>query len=122
MQPEKTRGIFSLAFLDESTGVAVGGDYAKEAQGGDNVMLTENGGLAWRFAEDFPVFQSSVRYLSARHLVSVGPVAGYFSTDGGNRWRRIDGKGYHSLSVADDGTVWASGQDGRVARLLIDPR
>ena len=122
VQEEKTQGIFSLAFFDESMGVAVGGDYAKQTQGADNVMLTADGGLNWRFAGDFPVFQSSVRYLSRDHLVSVGPEAGYYSTDGGNHWRRIDGKGYHALSVAEGGAVWASGQDGRVGRLVTSPR
>jgi photosystem II stability/assembly factor-like uncharacterized protein len=122
VQHERTQGIFSLAFFDEMTGVAVGGDFAREADGADNVILTDDGGLTWRFARNFPVFQSSVRYLSRDNLVSVGPAAGYYSDDGGERWQQIDGNGYHSLSVAADGSVWAAGQGGRVASLVASSR
>lgn len=118
VQEEKTHGIFSLAFFDESTGVAVGGNYASPTEGGDNVLLTQDGGISWQFADDFPVFQSSVRYVSRDELLSVGPAASYYSTDGGRHWQRIEGDGYHSLSVAEDGSAWAAGQGGRVARLV----
>lgn len=118
IQGGKSQGIFSLAFFDENTGVGVGGDYTREAEGAENVILTEDGGRTWWLADDFPLFQSAVRYLTKDNLVSVGPKAGYYSNDGGNTWRRIEGNGYHTLSVSKDGSIWAAGQGGRVARLI----
>jgi photosystem II stability/assembly factor-like uncharacterized protein len=117
IQEASSAGIFSLAFFDKRTGVAVGGDYARETEGGDNVILTEDGGLTWQLAREFPVFQSAVRYLARDTLISVGPKAGYYSHDGGETWQRISGNGYHTVSVSRDGAVWAAGQGGRVARL-----
>ena len=76
IQGSQSQGIFSLAFFDEKTGVAVGGDYSKEAAGTDNVMRTEDGGRSWQLTEDFPLFQSAVRYLGWDKLISVGPKAG----------------------------------------------
>jgi photosystem II stability/assembly factor-like uncharacterized protein len=119
-QEERTAGIFSLAFFDERMGVAVGGDYARESEAGENVILTDDGGRTWRLAKEFPVFQSAVRYLDRDTLISVGPKAGYSSHDGGETWQRIGGNGYHTLSVSDDGAVWAAGQGGRVAVLRIE--
>lgn len=116
----RTRGIFGLDFLDERTGVAVGGDYTNEGEGTDNVILTDDGGESWRLADTFPVFQSAVRYLDRQRLVSVGPAGGYASEDGGRTWRRIPGDGYHTLDRAEDGTVWAAGSNGRVARLAAE--
>lgn len=113
----RTRGIFSIDFLDADTGVAVGGDYTQENEGSDNVILTTDGGRSWRLADEFPVFQSAVRYLDRNRLVSVGPASGYRSDDGGRTWRAIPGNGYHTLDVSEDGTVWAAGAGGRVARL-----
>lgn len=121
IQAEKSQGIFSIAFFDEQTGVAVGGDHVNEDRGGDNVILTSDGGRTWRLGDEFPLFQSSVRYLGRTDLVSVGPAAGYVSDDGGLTWRRIEGNGYHALSVSPEGTVWAAGRDGRVARLAATP-
>lgn len=114
----RTRGIFSIDFFDEDTGVAVGGDYTKEGEGTDNVILTTDGGRSWQLADAFPVFQSAVRYLDRDRLISVGPAATYRSDDGGRTWRVIPGDGYHTLGVAEDGTVWAAGGGGRVARLV----
>ena len=40
-------GIFSLAFSDAKNGIAVGGDYRKEREPGDNLALTMDGGRTW---------------------------------------------------------------------------
>lgn len=46
----RTRGIFSIDFFDEQTGIAVGGDYTRETAGSDNVIPTTHGGRSWELA------------------------------------------------------------------------
>ncbi|MEO9965667.1 MAG: YCF48-related protein [Reichenbachiella sp.] len=118
IQGESSTGIFSIDFFNENTGIAVGGDYTKEDEGTKNVILCADGGGTWKLADSFPVFQSSVRYVSKEQLVSVGPEAGYFSENGGKSWSKIEGQGYHTMDIAEDGTIWAAGRDGRIAQLI----
>lgn len=120
IQGQSTQGIFSIDFFDSQVGVAVGGDYSKERDGIDNVILTSDGGESWELADQFPVFQSSVRYLSRSTIISVGPRGNNISHSGGSTWIPMEGRGYHSMDRAPDGTVWASGQDGAVARLIYE--
>ncbi|MEP3389830.1 MAG: YCF48-related protein [Reichenbachiella sp.] len=117
IQGEGTQGIFSIEFFDENTGVAVGGDYKKETEGDKNVILTKDGSETWSLSQSFPIYQSSVRYLSEDELISVGPAGCYQSTDGGLTWSAFGDSGFHTLDVAEDGTIWAAGKEGRIAQL-----
>ena len=83
------------------------------------MIVTEDGGISWRLAKNFPRYQSSVRYVSKQRLISTGPDASYESQDGGYHWRKLDGKGYHALSVGADKTIWMAGRDGRIGRRLL---
>lgn len=120
IQGEGSQGIFSVDFYDGNTGIAVGGDYTKEDEGTKNVILTSDGGGTWKLADSFPLFQSSVRYLSETQLVSVGPEVAYSSDNGGKSWSKIEGTGYHTLDVSEDGAIWAAGRDGRIAQLIAE--
>ncbi|MEP1781049.1 photosystem II stability/assembly factor-like protein [Reichenbachiella sp.] len=120
IQGEGSQGIFSIDFYDENTGIAVGGDYTKEDEGTKNVILTLDGATNWKLADSFPLFQSSVRYLSKDQLISTGPAASYTSDNGGKSWSKIEGTGYHTLDVSKDGTIWAAGRDGRIAQLIAE--
>lgn len=117
-QGDSSQGIFSMDFYDENTGIAVGGDYKLEDEGTDNVILSADASQSWALSQNFPVFQSSVRYLSADELISVGPVASYLSIDGGLTWTAFGDSGFHTLDVAEDGSIWAAGRDGRIAQLI----
>lgn len=118
IQGEGTQGIFSIDFFDENTGVAVGGDYKKETEGDKNVILTKDGSETWSLSQNFPIYQSSVRYLSEDELISVGPAGCYQSIDGGLTWAAFGDSGFHTLDVAEDGTIWAAGKEGRIAQLI----
>ena len=39
------------------------------------------------------------------------------SADGGRTWTQISETGYHALDCTRDGSCWAAGGKGRVARL-----
>ncbi|HXF39483.1 MAG TPA: glycosyl hydrolase [Blastocatellia bacterium] len=116
-------GIFSIAFKDAKHGVIVGGDYKKEAEGGDNVAMTTDGGATWTLAKGPRPsgFRSAVAYVPdsrKRVLVAVGPSGSDYSTDDGASWSSIESPGYHALSFARasaDG--WAVGETGRIGKL-----
>jgi photosystem II stability/assembly factor-like uncharacterized protein len=117
-------GIFSLAFDDARHGIAVGGDYRKERETGDNLSVTADGGRTWTVPGParLRAYRSAVAYIpgsKGRRLIAVGPSGSDLSTDGGATWTPIDDTGYHALSVAPGGRVaWAAGEGGRVGLLL----
>ncbi len=120
-------GIFSIAIKDSKHGVIVGGDYRKEAEGGNNVAITSDGGATWTLAKGPRPsgFRSAVSYVpgsSGSTLVAVGPSGSDYSTDGGASWSSIASPGYHALSFARaSGEGWAVGENGRIARLAGPP-
>ncbi len=116
---EAATGIFSLAFLDNRQGVAVGGDYTRPDYQGDNVMLTADGGRSWKLAEGRPLpYRSCVRAIDGYYLAA-GPTGTDISFDRGRSWQPVDTTGYHVLSVGESReAVWAAGPDGRVAKLV----
>src|SRR5512137_1570489 len=50
MAGNASSGVFSLAFSDPEHGIAVCGDYRVERETGDNLAITNDGGLTWAFA------------------------------------------------------------------------
>ena len=133
---EASSGLFSLAFVDRKTGVAVGGDYIKGGKNSINFSATIDGGQSWTVALSPPTrtslnfqpngFRSAVVYLPNQpgpSLLTVGPSGTDLSTDGGKTWREEEGgaEGYHALSVAPTGRfAWAVGEGGRIGRMTID--
>jgi photosystem II stability/assembly factor-like uncharacterized protein len=110
-------GIFSLAFFDDSTGVAVGGDYTQPKLAATSVALTRDGGRTWRAAAaPPPAYLSGVAYAGTRNrLVAVGLAGTFVSSDGGNRWTQVDTVAMNSVRF-HGATGIAVGPRGRVAR------
>jgi photosystem II stability/assembly factor-like uncharacterized protein len=117
---DKTAGIFSLLFMDANRGVAVGGDYTKEREVGNNAAWTSDGGKTWRLAENSRPngYRSGVALMTGakrRELVTVGPSGSDFSVSGGKTWRILGTEGFHSLSFAPNSNAgWAVGEGGRI--------
>ncbi|MFL6210375.1 MAG: WD40/YVTN/BNR-like repeat-containing protein [Pyrinomonadaceae bacterium] len=124
----QSAGIFSVTFWDALNGVAVGGDYAKEQEVGDNAAWSSDGGRTWQLvATNRPHgYRSAVALLSSARpptLVAVGPTGADYSLNRGQSWRPIAAAGYHSVSFAQHGAVgWAVGEGGRVAKYVARPR
>ncbi|MGL1887280.1 MAG: YCF48-related protein [Reichenbachiella sp.] len=112
-------GIFSIDFCNSNYGVAVGGDYTKENEGLDNVMITNDGGLTWTLSTTFSVYQSAVKFVDCKTVVSTGPKGTYLSRDGGEDWEKTLYEGYHTMGIAEDGSIWAAGSKGRVTKIEI---
>lgn len=115
-------GIFSLTFADTLVGVAVGGDYEKPEARERTVALTRDGGATWTAPTATPTgFRSAVAFVPGsgnNTLIAVGTNGTDLSNDGGRSWTRIDTVGYHAVRVAPDGTAFATGGRGRVARFV----
>lgn len=112
-------GIFSIAFKDESNGIAVGGDYRQEKVALDNIALTSDGGRTWRLAENSGLggYRSAVTWVDRSKLVAVGPSGSDFSNNGGATWIPIGQTGFHAFSFSKKGqTGWAVGDNGRIAK------
>ena len=116
-------GIFSLAFSDAEHGIAVGGDYRREGDGGDNLAITADSGRTWTApgAVRLRAYRSAVAYLpgsNGRRLIAVGPAGSDASEDGGASWAPLGDEGFHALSVSPTGRLaWAVGEQGRISFL-----
>jgi len=119
VQGESSTGPFSIAFLNSTTGVAVGGDYLKDTVRTRNVVLTKDGGKTWFPAESNPYgYRSSVEYLNNNFLVATGTSGTDISLNGGGRWHRISLTGFHVVRKAKKGDlVLLAGSQGRIAIL-----
>lgn len=112
-------GIFSIAFRDEKTGIAVGGDYRQEKLAVDNVALTSDGGRTWRLVEGSGIggYRSAVAWVDRTKLIAVGPTGSDISTNGGATWSPLGRTGFHAFSFTRKGhTGWAVGDAGRIAK------
>ncbi len=94
MPSKESSGIFSLAMLDNTHGVVVGGDYLQPEQHEGNVALSDDGGRTWRAVKG----NSPSGYRSAvatnRHgarsiFVAVGPTGMDYSLDLGDNWSSL---------------------------------
>jgi photosystem II stability/assembly factor-like uncharacterized protein len=114
-------GIFALAFRDTRHGLAVGGDLATPAASPDAMALTRDSGRTWSLVSDPPnEYRSGAAWLDHRTALAVGPTGSDASFDRGRSWIRFDSGSFDTVDCTDDDNCWASGEAGRVARLVTD--
>jgi photosystem II stability/assembly factor-like uncharacterized protein len=114
-------GIFALAFRDPKRGIAVGGDFLTPDQSPDALALTDDGGRTWKLVDDAPnEYRSSVSWRNANDALAVGPTGSDASFDRGRSWKGFDEGSFDTVDCAGGGACWASGELGRVARLVDD--
>lgn len=121
-----TRGAFSIA-VSGNRGVVVGGDYQLEDAAIGNIAVSDDEGRTWRVPAGPPPdgYRSAVAFvpgMDGRVLVATGPRGIDLSRDGGESWQTVRERGFHALSFAPDGTGYAVGADGRMARLRLATR
>jgi len=121
-QGAASKGVFGLLFWSPDEGVVVGGDYTEEDNATGSFAFTADGGATWSTeGRTAPGGFRSAVVRSQRDgfagLLAVGPSGTDLSLDDGRTWSRIDGPGFHVVSLAPDGSVWAAGAAGRIARL-----
>ncbi|WUS35247.1 oxidoreductase [Streptomyces sp. NBC_01255] len=116
---DPARGVFGLAFRDRTHGIAVGGDYRKDQPSPRAAAVTRDGGRTWHASDaPPPAYRSGVAWLphSRSAALAVGPTGTDLTTDAGRTWRTIDTGSYDTVDCTDDGSCWASGEKGRIAR------
>ena len=108
-------GVFSLAFRDQSHGVAVGGDYRKPGDAARTAAFSSDGGLSWIAAQIPPHgYRSAVAWDSqAQAWVAVGTNGSDVSYDDGRTWQPLDNGGWNALSLP-----WVVGPTGRIGKLV----
>ncbi len=119
IQGTASTGIFSIAFQDGCSGVAVGGDYQRDTYAENAVFVTTDSGTTWRRpTKGTGGYRSAVEYVGDRHLVATGTSGVDYSSDGGMTWKTISGDGYHVVRRAKKGRwILLAGAGGRIATL-----
>lgn len=103
LQGQPSTGAFSVAFLNNRTGIVVGGDYRKDTISQQNCLLTRDGGRTWTSPRTAPGgFKSAVAWLTPQILVATGTSGTDISVNGGKDWKKI-GEGFHCAAKSRNG-------------------
>ncbi|MBV8251640.1 MAG: oxidoreductase [Chitinophaga sp.] len=103
LQGKSSTGAFSVAFIDASNGIIVGGDYMNDQLTDKNCFLTRDGGKTWTAPAMPPAgYKSAVTWIDNRTLLCTGTSGTEISTDGGQSWKQIS-TGYHTAVKARKG-------------------
>lgn len=122
MQGESSTGTFAMAFSDKKKGVVVGGNYLKDKDNSNNVLLSTDGGKTWKKPVR-PVngYRSGVAYLTPKVLVATGSSGTDISQDGGLNWHNISDRGFNVVQKAKKGKlVLLAGNKGNIYQLLAE--
>jgi photosystem II stability/assembly factor-like uncharacterized protein len=112
-------GVFALAFNTSDVGIATGGDFAKP-KAHKKVAAHSYFGGPWQRAQVQPSgYRSGVTFVPGTlgTAIAVGLDGSDITDDGGATWTTFDTGQFDTVSCAPDGSCWASGALGRVAKL-----
>ncbi len=112
-------GIFSIVFVDDQHGVAVGGTYDQPQDGSANACISDDGGKSWRMPNTAPRgYRSCVAVRqsdSGPQLIAVSRAGSDISRDFGNTWQALDDEVFYAVDFSPDGKLGiAVGPDGRI--------
>jgi photosystem II stability/assembly factor-like uncharacterized protein len=113
-------GVFSVQFRDEKHGIAVGGDYTLPNETVANAAWSKDGGEIWQASAVRPgEYHSGASCVPGlcNTALAVGPTGFDITLDGGRTWRAFENGSFDSVQCSLPGVCWASGEQGRVARL-----
>lgn len=119
IQGESSTGTFSMAFYSKKKGVVVGGNYLKDKESLNNVLLSSNGGKSWKKPMK-PVsgYRSGVAYLNDHVLIATGTSGTDISQDGGQNWYAISDTGFNVVQKAKKSKlVLLGGNKGNIYKI-----
>lgn len=119
VQGENSTGAFSIDFFNFNDGLVVGGNYLKDKDNSNNILITKNGGKTWKQPKT-PImgYRSAVVYVSKNFCVATGTSGTDVSTDGGMNWITITPLGFNAVKALDDFVVLAGGK-GQIYLLTV---
>lgn len=119
MQGENSTGAFSIDFYDNQNGIVVGGNYLKDTDNSNNVLITSDGGKNW-IKPKVPVFgfRSVVVYLNKNTIIAGGSSGLDVSSDGGQTWQHLSDANINAAGKAAGGSlVLLTGNKGEIYSL-----
>lgn len=119
LQGNPSSGVFSLGYDGDKHLIVLGGDY-KVADSPDRVSAySTDAGLTWQLASRQPGgFRSAVAHVHEGYWVALGPTGEDLTNDGGMHWKHTDSLDLNAVALLDNGTGWAVGARGTIARLV----
>jgi hypothetical protein len=117
IQGESSQGMYSIDFLDDKFGVAVGGDYTKQDANVNNIATTNDGGKTWQIqaSGQNAGYTTCVKIKpnsKGKEMISVGDKHISYSSDFGKTWKKIsDEQGFFVCKWIDENTVVFAGKD-----------
>ncbi|KAK8036118.1 hypothetical protein PG993_008732 [Apiospora rasikravindrae] len=121
-----SQGVFSVRFRDAAHGIVVGGDFQDPTRTNGTAGWSDDGGVTWNPSDKFPGgYRSGAAWFSGlcppkgAAAVAVGPTGSDFTFDGGRTWHVFDDGSFDAVECVGGRVCWASGEKGRVARLLF---
>ncbi len=125
IQGTSSQGIYSIDFFDNDFGIAVGGDYTKQAENINNIATTNDGGKTWQIQASGKNggYKTCVKFRpksKGKDIIAVGDQNIELSTDYGKNWTTISGeKGLYACEWIDQNTVVFAGKN-RIVKMKIN--
>lgn len=121
LQGGNSTGAFSIDFYDANQGIVVGGDYQKDKENKNNVLLTSDGGKSWQTPYR-PVFgfRSGVVWLDAKNCFATGTSGTDVSRNGGDTWYHLSDESFNVIKKAKKGTlILLAGNKGLIYSMKV---
>ena len=125
IQGQAMTGIFSADFINEKTGIIVGGNYETQSDNKANKAITFDGGQTWKLIginQGFG-YASCVQFVpdsSGKRIISVGTTGIYSSNNQGENWNKLfDDKDIFTLRFQNSNTAILAGKN-KLVRMKIN--
>jgi hypothetical protein len=125
IQGESSQGIYSIDFLNDQFGIAVGGDYTKQDANINNIATTNDGGKTWEIQASGKNagYTTCVKIKpgsKGKEIIAVGDKHISYSADFGETWKKIsDEKGLFVCEWVDTKSIVFAGKD-RIIKLSFE--
>ncbi len=118
---KETQGIYSIDFINEDLGVAIGGDFTDPQGNKRNKAFTKDGGRTWKLMADgvMPGYKSCIQFVpntQGKAMVAVGFTGIAYSFNQGASWKELSKEPFYTLQFLNDSIAYAAGKH-RISKL-----